>query len=315
MIRIRTPSRLHFGLIAPAAKSGRRFGGAGLMIDKPGVEVTLEPAAEWRVRGQLAERGRTILERLLSSYLGTQLEPHEICIHTDAPEHMGLGTGTQLALAMARGLAEAAKVEDKTAIALAPLVGRGLRSAIGTHGFDRGGFLVDGGKADDEDVAPLAARLAFPEAWRIVLILPPWPQGIHGLEERQAFGELEETPGRADALCRLLLMEILPALAAEDFDAFSESLHDFNRQAGEAFAAIQGGPYANARVDELVQHLSELGVKGVGQSSWGPAVFAMAEDAERARWLVRKLVERFEFSSREMPVVAAAHEGARVSQT
>jgi beta-ribofuranosylaminobenzene 5'-phosphate synthase len=313
MIRIRTPSRLHFGLIAPAAKTGRRFGGAGLMIDQPGIEVTLEPAKAWRVCGSLAERGQAILDRLMKTYLGTEVDPHTIRIHTDAPEHMGLGTGTQLALAIARGLAEAGDLEDKSAIALAPLVGRGLRSAIGTHGFDLGGFLVDGGRMGEEDIAPLVAWLEFPEAWRIVLILPRGQAGVHGVEERHVFEHLQEVPGQTEGLCRRVLLEMLPALEVEDFDSFAESLYQFNRAAGEPFAKVQGGPYASARTAALIQYIRNLEVVGVGQTSWGPGVFVLTQDEEQARWVVKQVQEKFQVQKNHVLSVAADNHGAQIS--
>jgi predicted sugar kinase len=160
----------------------------------------------------------------------------------------------------------------------------------------------------------LVAWLAFPKEWRIVLVLPPWQPGIHGLEERQAFGELQEIPGRAEVLCRLLLMEVIPALSGDDFAAFSESLHHFNRLAGEAFATIQGGPYANARVAELIAFLRGLGVKGVGQSSWGPAVFALAEDRQRAGWLVGQVRDHYGLTNSQVWSVSAGDGGAKVGE-
>jgi beta-RFAP synthase len=282
------------------------------MIDRPGVEVTLEPASAWLVRGPLAERGQAVLDRLLNTYLGTQVRPHVIHIERAAPEHVGLGTGTQLALAIARGLAEAAGLEGKSAVELAPLVGRGLRSAIGTHGFDRGGFLVDGGRADDDDVAPLVAWLSFPEEWRIILILPPWQQGMHGMEEREAFNHLVEIPGRPEALCRIVLLELLPALSDGDFASFEESLHQFNRAAGEAFAAIQGGPYTSARVAQLIDRLRQRGIRGVGQSSWGPAVFAFTEDENKAGWISAMAREDSGLPPDKVLTIAARNRGAEV---
>jgi len=313
MIRIRTPSRLHFGLIAPAAKMGRRFGGVGMMIDQPGVQIRLEPSRNWLVHGPLAERGQAVLDRLLSTYLGTQTPPHAIRIEHAAPEHMGLGTGTQLALAIARGLAEAAGIEDKAASQLAPLVDRGLRSAIGTHGFDRGGFLVDGGKSDSDDVAPLVSSLSVPEDWRIILILSPWQPGAHGLAERDAFGQLLEIPGRAEALARQVLLELLPALSDGDFAAFAESLHQFNRGAGEAFAAVQGGPYASARIATLIDHLRERGQRGVGQSSWGPTVFVVTDDVDRTMRIVARVLEELGLAAASVVVANANIGGVQVS--
>src|SRR5256885_2047192 len=70
-------------------------------------------------------------------------------------------------------------------------VGRGKRSALGVHGFAQGGFLVEAGKRDADGVAPLTARADFPEDWRVVLVLPPWGQGLHGAAEGRALQGLQ----------------------------------------------------------------------------------------------------------------------------
>ena len=36
--RLRTPSRLHFGLFGWGPEARRQFGGVGLMVDDPGLE-------------------------------------------------------------------------------------------------------------------------------------------------------------------------------------------------------------------------------------------------------------------------------------
>lgn len=314
MIRVRTPSRLHFGLLNPAGKTGRRFGGVGLMVQSPGIEIGLVPAASWHVCGLLAERGQLILQRLLDGALCRQVEPHCVTVRRGAPLHMGLGTGTQLALAMARAIADAAHVGRVTAVDLARWVGRGERSAIGIHGFDHGGFVVDGGKRD-ETVAPLVIRLQFPEPWRVVLILPPWPPGLHGIEERRAFERIPDSPPRTAELCRRLLLEVVPAVVEADFKPFADSLHRFNREAGEAYSAIQGGPYASGRVADLIAYMRGLGVAGVGQSSWGPGVFAFASDADQADWIAEKVSAEFQFPPEAIVVTAPDNAGAKLSRS
>ena len=150
-------------------------------------------------------------------------------------------------------------------------------AALGVHGFAQGGFLVEAGKRSEE-VSPLVARLAFPEEWRIVIAIPPAEVGLFGESEREAFRELLGRPALTDALCRLVLLGMLPALIERDLDTFGEALYDFNARAGEVFAPVQGGTYAGRRVEEIVTLVRRLGVRGVGQSSWGPAVFAVVGD-------------------------------------
>ena len=87
----------------------------------------------------------------------------------------------------------------------------------------------------------------------------------------------------------LVLLGMLPALMERDLDTFGEALHDFNARAGEVFAPVQGGTYAGRRVEEIVTFFRRRGVRGVGQSSWGPAVFAILGDEERAADLAQRL--------------------------
>jgi beta-ribofuranosylaminobenzene 5'-phosphate synthase len=333
MIRVRTASRLHFGLLslgfAGPGRAGRwpdrrgepvlparGFGSAGLMVQAPGVCVTASPAPDWSAHGPLAERALAFARRFVQGILPHPIPPQRLAIDHAAPEHLGLGTGTQLALAVARALALAGGVPHFDAPDLARLMGRGLRSALGVHGFIHGGFLVDGGKGEADALAPLVARLAFPADWRVVLALPTWGPGLHGLPEREAFQQLAaRQPALADtdALCRLVLLGMLPALQEQDLAAFGEALFDFNARVGAAFARVQGGPYAGPRVAELVAWLRES-CPGVGQSSWGPGVFAVVGDGDRASHLAERLRLRFGLGPEQVLVTAACNHGATIER-
>lgn len=330
MIQVRTPSRLHFGLLSLAAEGEpwpnlqgeatlrrRRFGGVGLMVREPGVRVRAVLADGWSAEGPLAERAlataRRVVECLCRERGDSPGPPLRLCVERAAPEHVGLGTGTQLGLAVARALTLAwgveAAVED-----LARWAGRGLRSALGVHGFERGGLVVDAGKQSSRGLAPLAARLDFPAEWRVVLaIAPETAAGMHGREEREAFAQLTEYPeslARTDALCRLVLLGLLPALAERDLDAFGEALFDFNQRAGEAFASVQGGTYAGRAVTELVAFLRGRGVRGVGQSSWGPTVFAVVGDPDEAADVAGRVRDSFGLGTSAVWVAEACNHGA-----
>jgi beta-ribofuranosylaminobenzene 5'-phosphate synthase len=140
--------------------------------------------------------------------------------------------------------------------------------------------------------------------------------GDHGSREAAAFQSLGTTEfdlRRTEALCRLVLLGMLPALVERDLDAFGEALYDFNRRVGEMFRAWQGDVYAHPRVAALVRLLrSELGVRGVGQSSWGPAVFAIVP-RENAATIAERLTRAHGWRESELIVTAAAHGGAVVN--
>jgi beta-RFAP synthase len=311
---------LHFGLLSlpPAgddtgAAPARRFGGVGLMVQDPGLVVTVCPADAWHAEGPLAGRALEFAWRFVGTLPADRRRPYAVRVEQAAPEHAGLGTGTQLGLAVARAVAVTADQDQLGTVELARRVGRGRRSALGVYGFAHGGFLVDGGKRDSERIAPLVAWLPFPESWRVVLVLPRGAAGLHGPEESHAFERLHAqgiAVERTDRLCRLVLLGLLPALADGDCRTFGECLYEFNVLVGEAFAAVQGGVYAGQRVADLVAFVRGQGVTGVGQSSWGPAVFAVVESEAEAGELAQRVRQRFGLDEGEVLVTAACNDGA-----
>jgi beta-RFAP synthase len=280
MIRVRTPGRLHFGLLSiPSANAPERrsYGGIGLMVECAGVDLTVRCADTMSADGPLAERALQVARTYCAS-AGVSQAFH-IQIASAASEHTGLGIGTQLSLAVAHGIASLTN-QSESAPNLAHRVGRGARSAIGVHGFERGGFLVEGGKTPDQAVSPLLARYEFPADWDILLIVPRDLQGAHGVQERKAFAELqsrERDDRLTDAMSRLIVLGILPALIEHDLAAFGESLYEYNRRAGEMFRSVQSAVYAHPFIDATVKAMRDMGIHGVGQSSWGPTVFGIVE--------------------------------------
>jgi beta-RFAP synthase len=186
------------------------------------------------------------------------------------------------------------------------------------HGFFEGGFLVEAGKLSGNSLSPLIARADFPESWRIVIGIPPGMLGLHGAEESETFQMsqlLRMSLQKTDTLCRLVLLGMLPALAEEDCQAFGEAMHDFNTLAGEAFAEVQGGVYASKAVAELVDFIRRQGIAGVGQSSWGPAVFAIVADPDRAKGLARQIQEQFALEPSRVFTTAARNQAAVVESS
>ncbi len=288
MTRIEAPARLHFGLLSlPIAGEmnppQRQFGGIGLMIDKPSVALRVEAASDWSASGPGADRALEFARRITATLPVPEQYAFAIQIDVCPEEHSGLGSGTALALAVAKAIACEAGHADWPAAELARRTGRGERSAIGVHGFELGGFIVEAGKRPGEFLAPLVGRYEFPGEWRIVLASPAGAARWHGSRERQAFTRLTRN-NATGALCQLALTGLLPALIERDLDAFGDALHEFNALAGAAFMEEQGGCYADPAVANLINRLRQEGIRGVGQTSWGPTVFAVvADDAQALR--------------------------------
>jgi len=286
---VETAARLHFGLLDLRGDLGRRFGGIGAAAPAPTLLVSATPAATLDVTGDDAERAAGFARRFLAQHRETGQAGGRVHVHRALPPHVGLGSGTQLALAVARALAELYGLSSNAAD-LARAVGRAQRSAIGTWTFAGGGLVVEGGRRDASyDVAPLLVRLPFPPTWRCVLAVPDAPPAISGAAETAALAQLPPPPERDVAhVARLVLMALLPAVAEGDLATFGRALTDIQRTTGRWFAEVQGGTYAPGASEELVHRMAEWGAAGVGQSSWGPAVYGIVEGEDAARRLAER---------------------------
>jgi beta-ribofuranosylaminobenzene 5'-phosphate synthase len=302
-VEIMAPSRLHFGLLSFGQNTTRQCGGAGVMIDQPGLRLRVSPAAQLEISGPLATRARTIVERYAEMLEAAALPACRIEILSAPEEHAGLGTGTQLALAVVQGVHVARGGQPLLPSVLAAWSGRGARSAIGTHGFFHGGLLVETGKYADQLLSPLERRVELPAEWRFVLIRPHGERGLSGDDERGAFDDLPPVPrATTAALLAELDGEMLPAAAAGEFERFSESVYRYGHAAGMCFAEKQGGPFASQRLAELVATIRERGIRGVGQSSWGPTLFAVLDSPAAAEKFTGEL--RSDLDSRDSILIA-----------
>jgi beta-RFAP synthase len=315
-LRIETPSRLHFGLLGWGRHARRQFGGLGLMIDRPGLEMVVEPHDRWEATGSQAARSLEVARDLASTLAarGHPVGPLRITHIRIPTPHTGLGVGTQLSLAVGRALTEFAGRSGVPALELAALVGRGRRSGIGLHGFDRGGLIVDGGRSGPNDIPPLIARLDFPREWWTLVVVPEVISGLHGQDEVRAFHVLPDMPPtHTDRLCRLVLLDLLPAVAEADLGAFGTALGQIQQLVGEAFAPVQGGCFARPETAALAHTMTDLGLKGVGQSSWGPALYGFSADGpERREEARRALIARHGLSEQSVIWTTASTHGATV---
>lgn len=312
-IRITTGARLHFGPLAVRAAHGRSFGGVGLMVDSPSCVVELQ-AAERDQIAPPAESPR--VERLLDEFRRRSQQPVPPCritVHRTIPAHAGLGSGTQLSMAVGRGLAALAGEVDPPGAEIARRVGRGRRSAIGVHGFERGGFLVDAGKPSPEALGELAFRAPLPEAWRFLLVRPPAAEGLSGAAEQRAFDALGPMPPQlTDQLCRIVMMQWLPAVQQHDFGAFCAALDAFGRLVGEFFRPAQGGHLADRRMERLADLLHTRGVQGVAQSSWGPTLVVCRESEAAVARLQDELAALAAAKDCTLHVVRPLNSGATI---
>ena len=310
VVTVVAPARLHLGFVDLHGGLERIFGSLGLAIDEVATRISVTRADRQTASGPDGDRAADYAESVMR---GLDLRGNvAVNVIESIPEHAGLGSGTQLGLAV--GLAIARLFEHDIGMTqLAALVERGRRSGIGIGTFAHGGFIVDGGRGPGSAVPPVVSRLPFPCEWRVVLILDEARSGLHGSGERTAFAAL---PPMSEAvsgmLCRRLLMQILPAIVERDFAAFCAGIGHVQDTMSGHFATAQGGRYTSPLVGEVLGWFRSEGMEGIGQSSWGPTGFAFCADERAATAVMDDVRRRWTGSSLRVVVASAANAGATV---
>jgi len=311
---VSAPSRLHFGLLSFGNPGVRQFGGVGVMIDRPGVKLRIQAADSFEINGPMQGRIRDAALQWSESSGDASELLCKIEIVSAPRLHAGLGVGTQLALAVATGLNAFHNRATPSVADLAKSVGRGLRSAVGTYGFAAGGLIAEHGKLPTETVSPLLERVSLPSQWRFVLVSPAKGVGLHGTTEQTAFDCLSPVPPAVTRrLTDIMYDQILPAAKSASFSEFSDAVYRFGFLAGSCFESVQGGAYNGAELENLVKHVRAIGVRGVGQSSWGPTIFSICESESSAFALADNLRSQDWGREYDLVITTPDNRGARVS--
>jgi beta-ribofuranosylaminobenzene 5'-phosphate synthase len=311
-VTVSAAARLHLGFLDLHGGLGRRFGSLGMAIEEPETAIDLSRSLKNFIEGPQADRAGAYLD-LLVAHLAVPTG-HRLVVRHAIPTHTGLGSGTQLALAVGAALRKLHRLPPDLR-ADAALLERCTRSGLGLGYFIEGGIALDGGRAEGDAPAPIIARLPIPQDWRVLLILDPTRHGLHGAEELAAFKALPPFSAELAAhLCRVALMQALPAAAESDLANFGRAVTQIQAHVGDYFSSAQGGRYASPRVAAVLDLLARHGADGYGQSSWGPTGFALAASpAEARRWqlLASPLASA---SGLALMIVKGRNHGAAVAQ-
>ncbi|MGQ0456601.1 MAG: beta-ribofuranosylaminobenzene 5'-phosphate synthase family protein [Hyphomicrobium sp.] len=286
-VSVTAPARLHLGFLDLNGAIGRRYGSIGLAVDQPATRLVVATAERNSASGLERDRAAKLLDRFTKQ--GERR--YAVSITETIPAHAGLGSGTQLALAIGAAIARIERRELSPAD-LAIASERGARSGIGLAAFTGGGFIIDGGRGDRERPPPVTMRADFPEDWRVLLIFDNNRAGVSGEAETTAFAGLPEFPNAMAAhICHLVLLKLAPGLIERDLAAFGAAITEIQQMVGWHFAGKQGGsPWTSPAVGRLAARMQEQGATGIGQSSWGPTGFAFVDSFEAAERLYHSLV-------------------------
>jgi beta-RFAP synthase len=126
-----------------------------------------------------------------------------------------------------------------------------------------------------------------------VVGLPSLKTNYFGEKEKNAFQRIEPPPAEVVAdVARTVLLQMIPSIIEEDIEGFGEAMTAMDTKFGSYWIKIQGGIYSHPRIEEAVNFLNENGAVGVGQSSWGPALYGLVQGETQASKLSERL-DRF----------------------
>jgi beta-ribofuranosylaminobenzene 5'-phosphate synthase len=315
-ISVCAPARLHMGFIDLSGSLGRHFGSIGIALNEIQTRLTLTSSDAREISGPSSERA----ERCLTQLCNAMSVPDRvnIVIETAIPEHVGLGSGTQMALAIGSALNAYYKL-GLSVREIASVMDRGLRSGVGIGVFEYGGLVVDGGRGENTVIPPVLSHLEIPPEWRFLLAFDRRGQGFHGDQEIAAFEALPVfSRQEAERLCYLLMMQGLPAVAEGDLERFGSVVSTIQNAVGNHFAPVQGGVYASREVAEAMSWLSLHGAVAVGQTSWGPTGFCAVANVTTAETILNQAkIEFADFKHLDFVLVSANNQRGvnRVSMT
>ena len=182
--------------------------------------------------------------------------------------------------------------------------------------FQSGGLVVDGGSGPREAPPPLLARVDVPADWRVVLTLDNARRGLSGQREIAAFGALPPMSEATSArICRLVLMQALPAVAEDDIAAFGTAVTEIQAIIGDHFSPVQGGRFYSPRVAAALSAMAAAGATGIGQSSWGPSGFAFVPGDAAARDILREVGGSEAGEGLDIRICRALDRGAAIIET
>jgi len=293
-IKVKTPSRLHFTLIDLNGSLGRIDGGIGVTLNYPNVIIEAENADNIVVVGEKRELAESIARKAIDKISpGSGIK---IRVESTIPEHVGLGSKTQLSLAIATAINRISG-SDFSVRELVRIVNRAGTSGIGVAAFERGGFILDSGhtfgpgkqkerfspsSASLAPPAPLIMRQDVPEDWFFVIGIPNVDKGAHGAREVEIFEKFCPVPLReVEKLSHLILMKTLPALMEKDIKTFGNSLYEMQKIGFKKVEVALQDPV----IKKLMNFMMAKGAYGSGVSSFGPAVYGLVSGIEVAEKL------------------------------
>ncbi|MHA2179990.1 MAG: beta-ribofuranosylaminobenzene 5'-phosphate synthase [Promethearchaeota archaeon] len=329
-LRITTPCRIHLSLIDENGYTGRVDGGIGLMLDRPNVVFEASNSAEeFKIEAHNYYRESIEVINEIASKVFKTFNISNKNFHFNLkryfPSHVGLGSKTQLSLAIITAITKLKKFERLSVEKLTQFVQRGGTSGIGWRGFETGGFILDGGHdfgvgKEKENFLPSSASLSsnpaitisrhnIPDNWRFVLVIPNVKKGAFGDEEISVFQNNAPIPQKeVNEVSHQIIMKIIPGIIKNDLKCFGDGL---KRIQSIGFKKIEIN-LQHQVVKDLLKFFEEYGLKAYGMSSFGPSVVGIVESDSEAEELLKTVQKNQKNGGGHIYICKPNNSGAKI---
>jgi beta-ribofuranosylaminobenzene 5'-phosphate synthase len=191
------------------------------------------------------------IQKLIDEFSITECDkfPLKITIWDFLYAHTGLGSKTQMALAIASAIIQILELKKKVDILeiekLTDMVGRGGTSGIGFRAFDSGGFILDcghrfGENEEKQSFLPSSAsnakpartilRYEFPENWHVLVVILNVPAGASNIKEVNVFQKHCPIPiEEVQQVSHHILMQLLPGIIERDLPTFGKAINEIRK--------------------------------------------------------------------------------------
>jgi len=265
-VKIVANSRLHFGFLNLKSSSPYSYGGMGLSIAKHPTILRVSRASKFE-----SNLKKTLRDKIFTFLCNNSLSKKIRIDCIESPQkHIGLGSGTQLILAIEEAISKFYRFNENI-----NFFKRNYRSGVGINSYKNGGFIVDSPK-NNLLTNEIIFKAKFPKEWKIILLFDSKAKGLHGSSENRFFSA-DTTISLRKKLSDLTLNEIIPSIIYKDFDTFARSLTKFQELNSLFYSSIQKSSYLSHDIHKVIKKISMKFNVAAGQSSWGPTSYMLIE--------------------------------------
>ncbi|AFZ70158.1 putative sugar kinase [Caldisphaera lagunensis DSM 15908] len=267
---VETGSRLHAGFYYAGNEWNVKWGSAGFYIKDPSFIAEFSYGQNEFIGPDFIKKKVERISELL------KINNYRVKVLSYIPEHIGLGSGTQIELAIINAFKKLFNLnvninEIINEMNIAKYSGTGYLL------FYNGGFVADAGRPENGEPKVLIHH-NIPEKWRFVYVTPDLKKGLDYNQEEKILKNPWEPSEGVKRLMSYGLLRLASGIAREDIEDALEGLRMIQEGTGLYFSKTQGGSYR----EDLSKIVSELWRSRmiVAQSSWGPTLYTISREDE-----------------------------------